>query len=157
LSSPPPVAPRAITAVAAKARRRRPSAISGRPRVRVDPFTTEGTPGSWTVTWRITNEGDEPIRLLSAKHPHSQFRTPETKIDREVPSGSATTIVLPVEFTESPGVRVENPFLILLFRDSKDWRLLARVRVAAGPSGEPIAGQAVVVTTQEARGPTLLT
>ena len=142
--------------MAAKARRRRLSAISGRPRVRVDPFTTEGRAGSWIVTWRITNEGARPIRLLSAKHPHSQFRTPETKIDREVPSGSATTIVLPVEFTEAPGVRVENPFLILLFRDSADWRLLARVRVTAGPGGEPIAGQSVVVSTQKARRPPLL-
>lgn len=146
----------AITAVAAKARRRRPSAISGRPRVRVDPFTAEGRAGSWTVTWRITNEGNRTIRLLSAQHPHSQFRTPETKIDREVPPGSETTIALPVQFSETPGVRVENPFLILLFRDGSDWRLLARVRVTAGPGGEPIAGQSVVVTTQEARRPPLL-
>lgn len=127
-----------------------------RPSVRVEPFTTEGTNGSWTVTWRITNDGDQPIRLLSAQHPHSQFRTPETKIDREVPSGSETTIELPVQFKESPGVRVENPFLILLFRDSAEWRLLARVRVTAGTRGEPIASHAVVVTTQEARRPTLL-
>ena len=124
-----------------------------RPRVRVEPFTTQGTSGSWTVTWRITNDGDQPIRLLSAQHPHSQFRTPETKIDREIPSGSDTTIALPVQFSESPGVRVDNPFLILLFRDSAEWRLLARVRVTAGTSGEPIASQAVVINTQEVRRP----
>lgn len=124
-----------------------------RPRVRVDPFTTEGTNGAWTVQWRITNEGDRPIRLLSARHPHSQFRTPETTVDREVAPGSDTAIALPVQFSESPGVRVENPFLILLFRDSAEWRLLARVRVTAGRSGEPIASQAVVVSTQEVRRP----
>ena len=124
-----------------------------RPSLRVEPFTTEGTSGSWTVTWRITNDGEEPIRLISAQHPHSQFRTPETRIDREIPSGSDTTIALPVQFSQSPGVRVENPFLIVLFRDSAEWRLLARVPVTAGTSGEPIAGQAVVVTTQEARRP----
>jgi hypothetical protein len=124
-----------------------------RPSVRVEPFTTEGTSGSWTVRWRITNDGDEPIRLLSAQHPHSQFRTPETRIDREVPSGFDTTIALPVEFSESPGVRVENPFLILLFRDSAEWRLLARVRVTAGANGEPTASQGVVVNTQEVRKP----
>jgi hypothetical protein len=55
---------------------------------------------------------------------------------------------LPVRFSESPGAVVENPFLILLFREAADWRLLARVRVTAGPSGEPIAGRSVVVTTQ---------
>ena len=124
-----------------------------RPSVRVEPFTTQGTGGSWTVKWRIANDGDQSIRVLSAQQPHSQFRTPETKIDREVGSGSDTTIALPVQFNESPGVRVENPFLILLFRDSADWRLLARVRTTAGTSGEPIAGQAVVVNIQEVRKP----
>ncbi|MGH2471835.1 MAG: hypothetical protein ACRDG6_05465 [Candidatus Limnocylindria bacterium] len=126
-----------------------------RPRVGVQPFTTEGTNGEWTVRWRITNEGDQPIRVLTAQHPHSQFRTPETRVDREVAPAADTAIVLPVKFNELPGVRVENPFLILLFRDSAEWRLLARVRVTAGTNGEPIAGQSVVVTTQPARTPRL--
>jgi hypothetical protein len=123
------------------------------PRVGVDPFTTEGTTGAWTVRWRITNDGDQPIRLLSAQHPHSQFRTPETRIDREVAAGADTAIALPVSFSELPGVRVENPFLILRFRDAAEWRLLARVRVTAGTNGEPIAGRSVVVTTQPVRTP----
>jgi len=114
---------------------------------------TEGTSGSWRVRWRITNDGDEPIRLLSAQHPHSQFRTPETRIDRDVGPHAAADVVLPVRFAELPGVIVENPFLILLFRDSAEWRLLARVRVTAGTSGEPIASQAVVVNIQEVRRP----
>jgi hypothetical protein len=85
---------------------------------------------------------------MSAQHPHSQFRTPETKVDREIAPGAATEIALQVRFSESPGAVVENPFLILLFRETADWRLLARVRVTAGPSGEPIASRSVVVTTQ---------
>ena len=124
-----------------------------RPHVRVEPFTTEGISGSWTVRWRITNDGDEPIRLLTAQHPHSQFRTPETTIDGEIAPGADATITLPVQFSESPGVRVENPFLILAFRDSAEWRLLARVRVTAGTSGEPIASQGVVINIQEVRRP----
>jgi hypothetical protein len=72
-------------------------------------------------------------------------------MDREIAPGSDTEIALPVQFKESPGVRVENPFLILRFRDSGEWRLLARVRVTAGTSGEPIASQSVVITTEEAR------
>ncbi len=75
------------------------------------------------------------------------------KIDREIAAGAETDVVLPVLFTESPGVIVENPFLILLFRDGSDWRLLARVRVTAGRRGEPLAGQSVVVTTQEVKTP----
>jgi hypothetical protein len=127
--------------------------VKRRPHVAVEPFTTEGTGGAWTVRWRIRNEGDEPIRLLSAQHPHSQFRSPVTKIDGEIAPGADATIALPVRFSEPPGVRVENPFLILLFRDNADWRLLARVSVTAGTSGEPIAGQPVVITMQEVRTP----
>jgi hypothetical protein len=134
--------------VVARARPPRPSAISGSPRVRVDPFTTEGAPGAWTVKWRITNDGDRPIRLLSAQQPHSQFRTPETKLDHEIAPGVQTEVALPVRFSESPGVILENPFLIVVFQENTDWRLLARVRVTAGTRGEPIAGESVVITTQ---------
>ena len=123
------------------------------PRVRVDPFSTEGSAGSWTVRWRITNESDEPIRLLAAQHPHSQFRTPETEIDREIAPRASADVALPVRFSESPGVVVENPFLILRFRENGDWRALARVRVTAGKNGEPLAGDSVVLTTQKVGTP----
>jgi hypothetical protein len=123
--------------------------VTRRAGVGVEPFTTEGTSGSWRVCWRITNHGDEPIRLLSAQHPHSQFRTAETRIDREVGPHTAVDVVLPVQFAELPGVIVENPFLILVFREGADWRLLARVRVTAGARGEPLASQSVAVTMHE--------
>jgi hypothetical protein len=124
--------------------------VTREPHVRVEPFTTEGASGSWTVRWRITNDGDRPVRLLAAQHPHAQFRTPETRFDREVGAGAVAEIVLPVRFDELPGAVVENPFLIVRLRDGGDWRLLARVRVIAGARGEPLAGQAVVVTAQRA-------
>ena len=132
----------------ARARPPRPSAISGSPRVRVDSFTTEGAPGAWTVRWRITNDEDRPIRLVSGQQPHSQFRTPETKLDEEIGPRAQTEVVLPVRFNESPGVVVANPFLIVVFHENVEWRLLARVRVTAGTRGEPIAGDSVVTTTQ---------
>ena len=74
------------------------------------------------------------------------------KVDQEIAPGAEQKVALPVMFTESPGVVVENPFLILVFRDGSDWRLLARVRVTAGTRGEPLAGQSVVVTTQKVTG-----
>ena len=119
------------------------------PRLRVHPFTTEGTAGSWTVLWRIANEDDQAVRLLSAQHPHSQFRTPKMDLGVDIDAGATANVALPVRFAELPGVIVENPFLILIFRrGGADFRLLARVRVTAGPNGEPLAGQSVVVTTQ---------
>lgn len=85
--------------------------------------------------------------------PHSQFRTPETKVDREIAPGKATDVALPVRFRESPGAIVENPFLILRFREDRDWLVLARVRITAGSRGEPVAGQSVVVTTRKVEDP----
>ncbi len=75
------------------------------------------------------------------------------KVDQEIAPGTEEEVTLPVRFTESPGVIVENPFLILVFRDGSDWRLLARVRVTAGTWGEPLAGQSVVVTMQKVKKP----
>jgi hypothetical protein len=90
---------------------------------------------------------------LSAQHPHSHFRAPQTKIDRELAPKAAAEVALPVRFSESPGAVVENPFLILRLREDGDWLVLARVRVTAGSRGEPIAGPSVVVTTQRGRTP----
>jgi hypothetical protein len=90
---------------------------------------------------------------VSAIQPHSQFRTEETRLDRTLAPGKTADVALPVRFAESPGAVVENPFLILRFREDGDWRLLARVRVTAGTSGEPIAGRSVVVTTHRAGSP----
>lgn len=101
------------------------------------------------MRWRLRNEGDQPVRVLSAQHPHSQFRTPDTRLDGEIPPGAAIDFALPVRFNEIPGAVVENPFLILRFRERAEWRLLARVRVTAGANAEPIASPSVVVTMQK--------
>jgi hypothetical protein len=123
------------------------------PRLRVNPFTTEGADGKWTVRWRITNQGDEPLQFLCAQHPHARFRTAETKLDIEIAPGASTYVTLPVRFNEAPGVVVENPFLIVRFRQRGEWRVLARVRVTAGARGEPLAGESVVATTQRVGTP----
>jgi hypothetical protein len=135
--------------VAARARRRpRRPAISEGPRLRVEPFTTGGDAGAWVVTWHVVNEGDRPLRIATAQHPHSQFRTPETPLDIEIAPGASADLTLPVRFSESPGVVVENAFLIVRLRERDEWRVLARVSVTAGTRGEPLAGRSVVVTIQ---------
>jgi len=140
-----------VVAVVDRAHPRRRPAISEGPRLRVDPFTTEGADGNWIVRWRITNEGDLPLRLLSALHPHSQFRTADTPLDVQIAPGAAAVVTLPVRFNETPGAVVENPFLIVRLRERSEWRVLARVRVTAGERGEPLAGKSVVVTEQKVR------
>ena len=93
------------------------------------------------------------MRLLSAQHPHSQFRTAETALDVEIAPGATVEVTLPVHFSESPGDVVENPFLILRLRERGEWPVLARLRVTAGRNGEPLAGDSVVLTTQKVGPP----
>ena len=101
------------------------------------------------VTWRITNDDQRPLRLLGAKQPHAQFRAPETALDLEIAPGASANVTLPVSFAEPPGTVVENPFLILRLLGPDEWRVLARVRVTAGPLGEPLASGPVIMNTQK--------
>lgn len=123
------------------------------PRLRIGPFETRGEAGAWTVRWPIVNEGDRTVRLVSALQPHSQFRASERRIDLDLPPGAGAEVSLPVRFSEPSGTVVENPFLIVHVDDGRAWRVMARVRVTAGPHAEPIAGPEVVTTTQKIRGP----
>ena len=121
------------------------------PQVRVEPFVTQSESARWLVTWQVTNLGAETLRLVSARQPHSQFRTEETPLLGEIAAAATTELTLPVAFAESPGAVVENPFLILVVSDRHaTWRVLARVQVTAGPSGEPISGSVVTVTVNRA-------
>ncbi len=131
-----------------KALPRRATGTNETPRLRIAPFAREGTPENWVVHWHVRNEGNRRLRLIAAIHPHAQFRTPETAVEREIAPGAETDLVLPVRFDETPGTVVENPFLILRLADGdQEWRVLARVSVTAGPRGEPIAGNTISITT----------
>ena len=121
------------------------------PQVRVEPFVTQSESGRWLVTWRVTNLGPETLRLVSAHQPHSQFRTAETPLLGEIAAAATAELTIPVSFDEPPGAVVENPFLILVVSDRHaTWRVLARVRVTSGTSGEPLSGPAVTVTVNRA-------
>ena len=137
-----------VVAVVDKALPRRASDTNETPRLHIAPFAQEGSRGNWIVHWYVRNEGTRKLRLIAAIQPHTQFRTPDTAIERDVASGAETEIALPVRFNEMPGTVVENPFLILRLADGdQEWRVLARVSVTAGPRGEPIAGNTVSITT----------
>ena len=115
------------------------------PRVQVEPFVSSRAPdGRWFVTWPVTNLGSETLRLVSARQPHSHFRTDETPLVGAIAAAATSEVTLPVEFAELP---VENPFLILMVTDRHaEWRILARVRVDVGAHGEPVARAPVTVT-----------
>ena len=99
------------------------------------------------VRWRLRNDGQRPLRLVSALQPHARFHTDEVDIGPELPPGGTADLALPVRFSEPPGTVVENPFLIVRVRErDTEWRVLARVRVTAGHDGEPMAGDSVALS-----------
>ena len=133
-------------AVADKAHPRQ--VTSGVPALRAEPFWADGAPGSWVVHWRIHNERARPVQIDTAVQPHTQFRTPETKLGRDLSAHGVIDIDLPVRFNEEPGTVVENPFLILRATyEGVSWRILLRVQVTAGIRGEPIASRTLSVST----------
>jgi hypothetical protein len=116
-------------------------------RLRLEPFSSDGEPGRWFVRWRIQNEGSATLQVKTAVQPHTQFHTAETPIGRDIAAQRDLEITLHVRFVEDPGTVVENAFLILLIADgAAEWRVLARVRVIAGPRGEPTAGDRLALS-----------
>ncbi len=91
------------------------------------------------------------MRIQTAIQPHTQFRSEEQAIARDIAAGGSLEIALPTRFRERPGDVVENPFLILRISDGAVlWHVFARVRVTAGARGEPIAGNTLAITSQRA-------
>jgi hypothetical protein len=94
----------------------------------------------WLVAWQIKNLGQETLKILSARLPHSRFRCDERKFDTAVGVGpeQSARLELEVKCEEPSGTIVENAFLILrvLWLD-EPWRILARLRVSVNKKDEP--------------------
>ncbi|HEV8653961.1 MAG TPA: hypothetical protein VGR85_00410 [Candidatus Limnocylindria bacterium] len=100
------------------------------PRLGIEPLGVAKPDGeSWRTTWRVANLDVDPVRVLGAIAPHSQFRG-EASLDREIRGKSTTQISLVVRIDAAARAEIENAFVILLIqRGDERWRLLARLRV----------------------------
>jgi hypothetical protein len=109
-------------------------------------------PGSWDVSWQITNRSGQPLRLESAWVPHARFRGEgRLNLARPLAPGDHLDLELPVHAQEAPGTVVENAFLILrLSVAGVPWRVFVRMRVEfdAEATPHPIPE---LVTLQSAR------
>jgi len=114
----------------------------------VDAIDASRAGQDWELRWRIANDGARPVRIISAVLPHAGFRAAERSLDVAVPPGASADVSLAASFAAAPGAVVENPFVILTVDDGGErWRVLARLRVVAGPDAEP-RPQTRLVTTQ---------
>lgn len=124
------------------------------PRITVRQLSaTRGSPPDlWRVTWRIQNSGEEPLKILRARLPHSRFRSAEQELEPApalLPNESVH-LELPVRCGELPGMIVENAFLILrVLWQERPWLILVRMRVEFGAEPAPRT-TAELITTQEA-------
>ena len=91
----------------------------------------------WRTTWRITNTEPDPVQIVAAIAPHSQFRG-EASLDREIRGKGSSDFSLVVRTAGAAGSEIENAFVILhVQRGDERWRVLARLRVPLGDEGKP--------------------
>lgn len=120
----------------------------GAPRVSIAPIGSAKPEGEgWRTTWRVTNGDPDPVRVVAAIAPHSQFRG-ETSLDREIRGQGSTQFSLVVQIAGAAGSEIENAFVIVqIQRGEEHWRFLARLRVPLGDAGKP-QPRIEVVTSQ---------
>jgi hypothetical protein len=108
------------------------------PRLTVAPVGAAKRDGEgWRTTWRITNAEPNPVRIVAAIAPHSQFRG-EASLDREIRGKGSTEFSLAVRTVGAAGSEIENAFVIVqVQRGDERWRVLARLRVGLGDEGKP--------------------
>ena len=114
----------------------------GGPAVAVEPLSLRRGDGAdqWVVTWRIADQGDQPLTLLAAWQPHGRFRAAEQVFDPppRLQPGQAARLPLAVACAGTPGEVVENAFLILRVRwGEASWRVLTRLTLRFGDDGVP--------------------
>ncbi|SRR5579885_1362910 len=122
----------------------------GGPVVDVVPVALRpAAPGHWLVTWRLANQGDQPLVVLAAWQPHGRFRAAQCAFDPplRLAPGEQVTVELAVASSGEPGEVVENGFLILraLWGDAP-WRVLARLTLTYGADGAPAIAREAITT-----------
>jgi len=108
------------------------------PRLTIAPVGAAKRDGEgWRTTWRITNTEPDPVRIVAAIAPHSQFHG-EASLDREIRGKGSTEFSLVVRTVGAAGSEIENAFVIVqIQRGDERWRILARLRVSLGDEGKP--------------------
>ncbi len=122
------------------------------PQVKVQQISQVASPSpqQWVVTWNIQNAGDQPLQILSALCPHGRFRAGKVELSNfpVLMSGRSTALELPVTCDESPGIVVENTFLILQAEwRGQLWQILIRLTMTFDQQGAP-NGHIELITTQ---------
>jgi hypothetical protein len=95
--------------------------------------------GPWRVTWNLTNESDDMLRLEDAWIPHGRFRGDgRLRLATSIAPGASVPLTFTVTAREDPATVVENTFLILRADlNGQAWRMFCRMRVTFDGEGIP--------------------
>jgi hypothetical protein len=96
----------------------------------------------WLFKWRVRNETEQAMRLISVRAPHGKFKAEERKLlpPATIAAGDSFILDMAVTCEEPPGTIIENAFLIL-FVDWQEnhWRLFVRLQITVNQQGNPAA------------------
>jgi hypothetical protein len=105
----------------------------------------------WNIAWRIENRAREPVKIVSARLPHGQFKSEEIRFEPplDLSPGASEQFQISVRCHEPSGLVTDNAFVIFhAIWLSEPWRIFARVRVAVDADDKP-AATTQSVTTQK--------
>jgi hypothetical protein len=118
------------------------------PALRVE---VEGSPqgdGPWRTTFRIANEGSDPVELRAGWMPHIVYGADEVDLSRAPALGAREATEVSFDATYTPredASEPSNPFLILQVRwQGEDWRVLVQLSVTGPACRAPDVGVAAV-------------
>lgn len=106
----------------------------------------------WNIRWSVRNSSARPLRILSVRLPHGQFKSAEKNFDPviDLKQDQEAQFQTLVRCDEPPGPVTENAFLIFYtIHLEEPWRIFVRVRIVLNADGKPQA-TAESVTTQKA-------
>ena len=116
--------------------------VSDDPNIDVEQFegSRSASSGQWLFRWRVRNQTDRTMRLVSGRVPHGKFKAEECKFLPPVEIAANDSFLLEVAVTcdEPPDTIIENAFLILFMAWQESyWRFFVRLRIRVNQKGEP--------------------
>ena len=91
-----------------------------------------GATQDWSVEWEVENQGDDRLRILTARLPHGQFKSKELRFEPPIALAARAQVNfrVSVRCNEPSGVVTENAFVIFqVIWSGEPWRIFARIRV----------------------------
>jgi hypothetical protein len=113
---------------------------SGEPKIeieQVEPSRSEN-PGRWLFKWRVRNETETTMSLLSVRIPHGKFKAEERKFlpPSNILAEDSLFLEMVISCEEPPNTIIENAFLILLVDwQENHWRLFVRLQIKIDQQG----------------------